>query len=390
MGGTNLHICRKGLENIIDRSFVEHISAIDEIVENEVNSILPEKNTSKAIKEQKATVEELKERQSIPVFISIERAVNLPLLPDPDGSSFQSPFVKSCDLLTMPPSSHVTITCPSGFVQPKKSITRTIDSQTSPQYSFQTSADIYTDFETLASLKTSLITFRVFADQEIIGVCEISLNPLFSGLKEIHGWYPILEDGVGKGQLMVQINPVEDLGILLRAFGLNDDIVRLDLPTRSKTNVGSEERKIPELANPKQQETYEWDGAAWVMKLVSASPCQKANAGEAKSICQTMNELDQLKSKMMNRLQQISPSREFLIDSGTQVDVEVLCDSFTQVEVKELQMPNQAESIIDQSIFNQSQESFSSNPFKIESSFDYIESEVIRFLTIGAISVPSL
>jgi hypothetical protein len=185
----------------------------------------------------KAFHESNEDAPMIPVYISIEKAIHLPLVDDPLADSMKSPFVRQTDIKTTPPSASVSLKCPMGYKEAgQRFFSGAVQSQTCPTWNHQICIHAIRTKENLHSLKSNgSIIFNIWdkfeAENEFLsrskpeqgrvhlGSCTVSLSPLFSGLSEIHGWYTIKDsDGISRGQLIVKILPLENFGDALSSF----------------------------------------------------------------------------------------------------------------------------------------------------------------------------
>lgn len=276
---------------------------------------------------------------SIFIYISVEKAMNLPLVEDPLATSMTSPFVRPDIIRTSPPNTFVTFG--SGIL--KKDLTtryfqsRVIPSETRPSWDFKESLQISRSHEDLTEIKMSYgLVFSVWhatdplikkwGDGEImeptripsdmrilLGTVTVSFAPLFAGLYEIHGWYPILgNDGSTQGQLMVQIRPAEHLGFTCRRLselnGHNDEhnelhnIGPMEPPQTLSDFLKAPIKEPDDGAFKGSLDTWIWKGA----KTNQASPVCQDNLFTVflpnRSISETMHELDLLNTRMMERL----------------------------------------------------------------------------------------
>jgi hypothetical protein len=286
----------------------------------------------------------------VPIYLSIEKALHLPLVDDPLANSFQSPFVKQSNLETTPPNAMVTIKVPCGFKENGDVLeTSVIKSQTSPHWNHELCLYLEKKVDSLDQVKKDgQLTFDVWnvpsnddefmstsnprSKKQLLGTCSVPLSPLFSGLDEIHGWYPIRDYGISKGQLMVRVHPTQDLPRLLselkqdgyskvqsrstgviRNFESQERTSFSRLQSRSTILSRSRDMVVREPTISKPQDTWVWDGQQWIHKQIELQPptverfepkFENISIGN-KSISKTIDELDLLKQNMLNRLQKL-------------------------------------------------------------------------------------
>ncbi|KAI8897591.1 hypothetical protein BC833DRAFT_621116 [Globomyces pollinis-pini] len=269
-------------------------------------------------------INEDRQHSFIPFHITVEKAMNLPLVKDPLASSMQSPFVKDNEFTTTPPNSIVTFSALSSFKESGRVFqTSVVRAQKNPNWCYQITFNCLKSVHNIEMLKNQFFNFNVYhqneyetilsnpafnSDQkEMIGSCQVELLPLFSGLNEINGWYPI-KDALGtvKGQLLVRITPVEDLSKVIHD-GMeinNSHSLKSKSILKCKSKRAMVKSTPPNLSD--NADTWVWTGQAWEHRTVTSalrttSPDKKI----IDSISSTMSQLDQLKSTMMNRLNEI-------------------------------------------------------------------------------------
>jgi hypothetical protein len=291
----------------------------------------------------------------VPIYLSIEKALHLPLVDDPLAKSFQSPFVKQSNLETTPPNAMVTIKIPCGFKENGEILeTGVIKSQTSPHWNHELCLHLEKNVDAIDQLKKDgnfsfdvwnihatdeefMSTSRPLTKKQLLGTCTVPLSPLFSGLDEIHGWYPIRDYGISKGQLMIRVHPTQDLPRLLselkqdgyskvqsrstgviRNFETQQRSSFSKLQSRSTILSRSRDTVVREPAISKPQDTWVWDGQQWIHKQLDLQPpalerfepkFENISIGN-KSISKTIDELDLLKQDMLNRLQKLEIGNE--------------------------------------------------------------------------------
>ncbi|KAI8907112.1 hypothetical protein DFJ77DRAFT_476730 [Powellomyces hirtus] len=189
----------------------------------------------------------------IPVEVTVEKAMKLPLMADPVTAYLPSPFVPHNTTQLAPPNTFVTFkwneeaskkrqASQSG---PEAFCTRVVPAQRAPVWNH--SVTIYQERteDALKALKAGKsIEFTVwhtpagdsFAStrgrdintsrerdsgneepRELVGVATVDMGGLFGGLKEIYGWYHVLDDrNVSKGQLLIRVLPKLDVAAILR------------------------------------------------------------------------------------------------------------------------------------------------------------------------------
>ena len=348
---------------------------------------------------------------SIPIHITIEKAMNLPLVSDPLGTSFPSPFVRSSDSFTSTlPNAFITLSTPLKYFKitnPTDVVSNIQYNQTNPIWNFQINMTLQLEKGSSAQLRDlrkplSAFRFKVWHtpvdseddhspaplpsdEDECLGICQVSLDPLFSGMTEIHGWYPIQDtDGINKGQLMVRICPTQDLGMLLRDWTHKYDVEEpshsLHLPNPSAISptpfsfLGSTSKseivKLDNVAKP--QETFVWNGTQWVQRSLPSAqdiPPQPNHTTLSsslfeKGISDTINELDNLRRSMMTKLEKLnsSPSKSPVqLSKSTQSERIV---AGTDAAIQAMTLPiSQVEEADQTQLF----QDHSSNPFKDDS-----------------------
>ncbi|OAJ38476.1 hypothetical protein BDEG_22398 [Batrachochytrium dendrobatidis JEL423] len=177
----------------------------------------------------------LEKLPTLNLVVSVERATHLPLMNDPFADSMVSPFVKVSETQTIPPNSFVSFSWPVDPHQPETEKThfqsRVVGALTNPLWHYQASIAVSRTERALSNLKLDgnidfyvyhIPNFNVARDgnsdikagldvkKELIGISRVAFRPLFGGMREIHGWYPLKNvDGSTCGQLMVRISPAE-------------------------------------------------------------------------------------------------------------------------------------------------------------------------------------
>ncbi|KAJ3030664.1 C2 domain-containing protein 3, partial [Rhizophlyctis rosea] len=201
---------------------------------------------------------------TIPIHITIERALHLPLMRDPLAMTCPSPFVDDDSTLVALPNSFVSFSWGddrddgsdlSG--EGTRFKTPVVNANRCPVWNYETCVEIPRTEACLRELKEGgkALLFRVmhvsgvktasskhaFAkhlsfdgrnrqvvrggrgdEEEEIGVARVDLGSLFGGLREVYGWYHVLCDRGGgvRGQVMVRVWPGEGLGGVLRELSV--------------------------------------------------------------------------------------------------------------------------------------------------------------------------
>lgn len=245
----------------------------------------------------------------ITLCISVEKAMNLPLMNDPLASSLVSPFSRPDQINNSPPNAFVTF--PSSINLENNSVAREFQShvvagEIAPSWKIKESIKFPKTLNSFLELKNKIsIEFSVWHafdtsikkwrdltandklsgcisddKRKLIGKAIVHLAPLFAGLYEIHGWYPILgRDSSRKGQLLVRIRPSENLEYSLKKIS-------------GATNTSPKRFK---LFNPIKGDDILNSSLLNTHKSNTFFP--------AKSISEAMHELDLLNSKMLERLE---------------------------------------------------------------------------------------
>jgi hypothetical protein len=188
----------------------------------------------------------------VPLHVSIERAIQLPLVVDPLSMTMSSPFVDEGESQLASPNPFVTFSWTSKETLPskdKKSVsilyrTHIVPYQTSPSWNFHSTAYLHRTLEALRHLKCvqGAVEFTVWhspnlkkavgllssalpppagvADVDLstcekLGIANVDISPLFAGSKNVHGWYPVMNGSSQKGQLLVKIEPAENLASVI-------------------------------------------------------------------------------------------------------------------------------------------------------------------------------
>lgn len=300
----------------------------------------------------------------IELFISVIRALDLPLTDDPFASSISSPFVKQGEVSNTPPNAFVTFTSDMGDTYQSM----VIAAQNNPRWNFSQSTFISREKRNLQYYKStkdiifyvwhstessskkyrseSIDTMEVMDDMRVLlGKTSVTMSPLFSGLLEINGWYPILdESGNAKGQLLLQIRPSEPLSFALKAF-----------EGEKKSVMEYEPKKVT-------MDTWVWTGKEWKNNLSSDQlpdvddVFTKSTTYEPKkSLFDTLQELDILNSKMRTRLDasyrpvknDISRNLDIIVNeladhnmSGPLITLSLQHPEEHQLTISDLELPN--------------------------------------------------
>jgi hypothetical protein len=180
-------------------------------------------------------------------------------------------------------------------------------------------------------------------ENECLGFCLVPLDPLFTGMTEIHGWYHIQDsDGISKGQLMIRICPTEDLGTILKDWSRDEEnsFVYQDHDKESHflqskeadsfkepffllKGKTTENVKSSDCVKKKPQDTFVWNGKQWEHKSMDtpleSNENNPRNVNEndiktsklsssvfEKSISETIHDLDILRESMMTKLEKLN------------------------------------------------------------------------------------
>ncbi|KAJ3032323.1 C2 domain-containing protein 3, partial [Rhizophlyctis rosea] len=178
---------------------------------------------------------------TIPLHITIERALHLPLMRDPFASTCPNPFMTDDEREVVPPNAFVTFEwtetsqkfqspiitsnrCPvwnyeSVVLIPRtESVLRKLKNEGNVEFRIWHSTGVK-----MAQTKTVKRHDGVVGDEDLVGTVRVDLGGLFGGLREVHGWYHVLDDrGVVRGQVMVRVWPKEGLGGVLREVSEKD------------------------------------------------------------------------------------------------------------------------------------------------------------------------
>lgn len=280
----------KALENGLDLEPVQIFSeapAMDDVKDQATEAqIVPERLLS-------APVMKRPSEDMVSLYISVEKAMNLPLMRDPLASSFNSPFVKTQDTKSAVPNSSCTLRLPSCFSNSEDKVFQTclMWSQTSPLYGFKTRSEFLSKLSVLDEVKSSVLEIICYHypapsfanssfsrevdedEKEVIGTCRIPLSSLFT-LPEVYGWYPIEDGDEIKGQLMVRLSPSVPLATLRKQKMEAKDI--FDVPVNNS------------FSEQDLEEVFEWDGENWVKNF---APKRKPKTS---SILKAISDLDLL------------------------------------------------------------------------------------------------
>jgi hypothetical protein len=246
--------------------------------------------------------------ETIDIHVEVNKAMSLPLVIDPFKSKMVSPFAKPSLINNSPPNTFVTF--PSCILRSSFSGSRVFQSEIvstniAPSWNFKELIKVPRTLKCLKELKAeSKIVFSVWNSidysgekirddvldyqlgigsnsNQLLGAATVHVAPLFAGLYEIHGWYPILNrNGEQRGQLMVRLRPSEHLGFILR---------------RLSGNLSNS------AFNESMKETNDD-----IFKIVSLPGSHKGLESDdfnpVRSISEAMHELDLLNSKMIEQL----------------------------------------------------------------------------------------
>jgi hypothetical protein len=308
---------------------------------------------------QHSIVSKTAQMDSILVKIEVERATQLPLADDPLAKSLTSPFVRGNETKTTPPNSCVSIRVPNGFFEADQMIwSDIVPSSTSPIWKFETEIHLNNNPNSILEMKNAgSLVFQVWDFQEVgidfmsnsrsnvkknlIGSCNVNLDPLYSGFADINGWYPIKNTmGIGQGQLLVKICPEDDLSILYQQFrnsatgnslennhaigGMTSSMHAETIALKSRSSLKPLKSQTQHvLAN---QETWIWNGTEWEHKRIIPSqekPYQEERVSQEyetvpmrKSIAETIGNLDALKKDMLSKLQMIEITNSLMEKRG--------------------------------------------------------------------------
>ncbi|KAJ3277286.1 hypothetical protein HK104_003461, partial [Borealophlyctis nickersoniae] len=175
----------------------------------------------------------------IPIHITVERALHLPLMPDPFASTIPSPFVAQDELQLAPPNAFVTFQWQETETDAPHTVRgHVVPAHSCPTWNFQ--ACVYQERSQSALRRLKMdkaILFKVWhaagiktgrvgageaefvdeANSELLGTARVDLGSLFGGLRELYGWYHIVDEkGAPKGQLLLGVYPMENVGEVLK------------------------------------------------------------------------------------------------------------------------------------------------------------------------------
>eukprot|EP00002_Diphylleia_rotans_P002334 TRINITY_DN11491_c0_g1_i1.p1 TRINITY_DN11491_c0_g1~~TRINITY_DN11491_c0_g1_i1.p1 ORF type:complete len:1597 (+),score=334.78 TRINITY_DN11491_c0_g1_i1:59-4849(+) len=161
--------------------------------------------------------EEILTQQYLAFEVEIERAANLPLV-----------FSPAAHAERIPPHSYVTLSWHTGeLASPPR--TPTIQNSSSPTWHSTLFVQLPITPDVVEKIKNYPLCFRVWhnlgedptgmsswqsltqkQDDQILGCAQVDLNPLFSGLHEINGWYHIVNFRQQQtGQLKIRVTPCD-------------------------------------------------------------------------------------------------------------------------------------------------------------------------------------
>ncbi|KAJ3163216.1 C2 domain-containing protein 3 [Geranomyces michiganensis] len=194
-------------------------------------------------------------QQYIPFEIAVEKAMKLPLTDDPLSDYMRSPFVPHDAPQLAPPNTFVTFEWSEDRAsQTGKSAKDTTAQSFStdlmpalrcPNWNYAVTVMCRKTESALRALKAGRsIEFRVWhspdqpgigrgsgsrrraqrkvdrddhARRQLVGTATVDLGGLFGGLREIYGWYHVLdEQEVSQGQLLLRVTPKMNLAVVLR------------------------------------------------------------------------------------------------------------------------------------------------------------------------------
>ena len=274
------------LNSLLEDLLIENSHLESPIIANAVEAEVRELSLNIEDLEDEFDALKIQNQDSLSISVTVEMAMDLPLSDDPLANSFSSPFVNINETKTAPPNASVSFQVPEKFSEQFQIVwTDTIPRNTSPTWSFQTTLHVEKKLEYLQALKQKgHIVFKVWDFQEssedfmtasrsrvnksLIGTAKVNLEPLFSGLTEIYGWYPIRNHvGVSQGQILVKVDPSDRLPKILadlQVCGAVDISPSCACP-RKKFDTGKfvyVQSNEPNHA----EETWVWDGKEWVYK----------------------------------------------------------------------------------------------------------------------------
>ncbi|KAJ3417184.1 hypothetical protein HDV05_006390 [Chytridiales sp. JEL 0842] len=195
------------------------------------------------------TARESSKSPQIPMHVAIERAIQLPLVVDPLSKTISSPFVDEGETQLASPNPFVTFTWTASIGKASTSSSTTyrtqiIPHQTSPTWNYNSVVHLPRTMESLRTLKCDQgsVDFTIWhattlktssglissalpppagvADVDLtscekLGVVSVDIAPLFLGSKEIYGWYPVMNGTSHRGQVLLKIEPGENLGAVI-------------------------------------------------------------------------------------------------------------------------------------------------------------------------------
>ncbi|TPX71397.1 hypothetical protein SpCBS45565_g01090 [Spizellomyces sp. 'palustris'] len=237
----------------------------------------------------------------VPVEITVERALHLPLMADPFAEYLASPFVSQNEKQTVLPNAYVTFDWSGSDKQEELSgqtlRTHVATAQRSPTWNFTVSVPQERSEKALKMLKyEKAVIFRVWhapninvgrqhagrdkpeiddeTRSELLGTARVDLGSLFGGLKEIYGWYHILDGrGVSKGQLLIKVHPLENVGAVLR------ELTGYQEKRHSSRGVKASGRRPLEAACGKAADDVTPVGIATFVRQIPTGESSSASAG---------------------------------------------------------------------------------------------------------------
>ena len=326
----------------------------------------------------------IRNQDSLSISVTVEMAMDLPLSDDPLANSFSSPFVNINETKTAPPNASVSFQVPEKFTEQFQIVwTDTIPRNTSPTWSFQITLHVEKKVEYLQSLKQEgHLVFKVWDFQEssedfmtasrsrvnkaLIGTAKVNLEPLFTGLTEIYGWYPIRNHvGVSQGQILVKVDPSDSLSKILADLQLGGavDISPSCACPRKKFDTG---KSVYMQSNePKHaEETWVWDGKEWVYKKLDniASHVSSASVNfnsiipevvaKSPTLSGTVQELENLQRAVVTKYENmtVDSNTGHVLSAKDNQDADYSTDSVTEYPAADIQIADNSNPFLDGSL----------------------------------------
>ncbi|KAJ1342132.1 hypothetical protein BSLG_003311 [Batrachochytrium salamandrivorans] len=242
----------------------------------------------------------VQEESRISIHISVERATHLPLMDDPFADSMVSPFVRVSETKTIPPNSFVAFSWPSSPLQFDGERTdyqsRVIGALTNPTWCYQTKIEVSRTRRAVNILKTEV---NEETKKDLIGIARVAFHPLFGGMSEINGWYPVKDaSGAICGQLMEcnTLQPVHSVDTWVWT-GRKWEHRQVKVQSPATEDVNPDDTPVVPAES------------SIVVPSTETCTTLKTKTGRVvskKSLTETLKDLDQLRESMYARLSEIS------------------------------------------------------------------------------------